>query len=247
MTAQTNLNGKTIFFDLDGTLLEMHTEEFVQNYLKELAKYVGDRMDAKQLIGLLWEATKAMIQSDEPEMTNEEVFVRYFLTHSGLEKDAIWPVFEAFYSEIFPTLSHLTNPSPWGKKIVEAAKEQGFRVAVTTNPVFPKEAIYSRLGWLGLTPDEFELVTVYEEAHYTKPNLGYYQEVCDKLGVKPEDCIMVGNHMQEDMVAGELGLKTFLVTNYMENRGEPLYRVDQQGTFEDVYNAIVNRTGVFAP
>jgi len=236
----------TILFDLDGTLLEMRTEPFVQQYLVELGKYIGDRYDAKALLGIIWDATKAMIMNLDPDKTNEQVFMDYFLEKSGLNKEEIWPIFEGFYRDVFPTLSHLTFPSPFGKKLVEAAKAQGYRVAVATNPVFPRDAIHSRLAWLELKPEDFDLVTVYEESHFTKPNPAYFQEVCDRLGVSPSACIMVGNHMQEDMVASKLGMKTFLVTNYMENRGEPVYPVDQQGTIEELYAAITNRTGVFA-
>jgi len=236
----------TILFDLDGTLLEMRTEPFVQQYLVELGKYIGDRYDVKTLLGIIWDATKAMIMNLDPAKTNEQVFMDYFLEKSGLNKEEIWPIFEGFYRDVFPTLSHLTFPSPFGKKLVEAAKAQGYRVAVATNPVFPRDAIHSRLAWLELKPEDFDLVTVYEESHFTKPNPAYFQEVCDRLGVSPSACIMVGNHMQEDMVASKLGMKTFLVTNYMENRGEPVYPVDQQGTIEELYTAITNRTGVFA-
>ncbi len=236
----------TILFDLDGTLLEMHTEPFVHQYLKELGAYIGDRYDAQKLLALVWDATRAMIKSDDPGKTNEEVFTEHFLAKSGLSKEEIWPVFDAFYREVFPGLSHLTYPSLWAKKLVEAAKAHGFRVAVATNPVFPRDAIYSRLAWIDLSADHFDLVTVYEESHYTKPNPGYFLEICGKLGVRPEECVMVGNHMQEDMVAGTLGMKTFLVTNYLEDRGEPVYEVDQRGTLAELYEAIVNRTGVFA-
>ena len=236
----------TILFDLDGTLLEMRTEPFVQQYLVELGKYIGDRYDVKTLLGIIWDATKAMIMNLDPAKTNEQVFMDYFLEKSGLNKEEIWPIFEGFYRDVFPTLSHLTFPSPFGKKLVEAAKAQGYRVAVATNPVFPRDAIHSRLAWLELKPEDFDLVTVYEESHFTKPNPAYFQEVCDRLGVSPSACIMVGNHMQEDMVASKLGMKIFLVTNYMENRGEPVYPVDQQGTIEELYTAITNRTGVFA-
>ncbi|MGE5701218.1 MAG: HAD family hydrolase [Clostridia bacterium] len=236
----------TILFDLDGTLLEMHTDTFVHQYLLELGKFVGDRFDTEKLLGLLWDATKAMITSDEPGKTNEQVFTERFVSKSGMEKEEVWPIFDQFYREVFPTLSHLTNPSPWAQKIVAAAKKAGYRVAVATNPVFPRDAIHSRLAWIEMTPDDFELVTVYEESHFTKPNPGYYQEICDKLGVSPEECIMVGNHMQEDMAASRIGMKTFLVSNYKEDRGEPVYPIDQTGTLEELCQALTDRTGVFA-
>lgn len=240
------MGANTILFDLDGTLLEMRTEPFVQQYLQELGRHVSDRYDAKKLLGLIWEATKAMIASREPEKTNEQVFIEHVLKHGDWTKEELWPLFEAFYRDVFPGLSHLTYPSPWAKKIVEAAKAQGYRVAVATNPVFPRDAIHHRLAWIGMQADEFELVTVYEDSHYTKPNPGYYLEICEKLGVQPADCIMVGNHMQEDMVASQVGMKTFLVTNWLEDRGEPQYQVDQRGTLEELYTAIAERSGVFA-
>ncbi len=237
---------KAILFDLDGTLLEMQTEPFVMQYLKELGKYVAPRFEAEQIIPLIWDATKAMIMSEEPDKTNEQVFIERFLAKSGLAHSAIWPVFDAFYRDVFPTLSHLAYPSPWAEKIVGAAKSHGYRVAVATNPVFPREAIHHRLAWIGLKPEQFELVTVYEESHYTKPNPRYFLEICTSLGVAPNECIMVGNHMQEDMVAGTLGMKTFHVTDYAEDRGEPVYPVDQSGTIEELYQAIHTRSGIFA-
>lgn len=236
----------TILFDLDGTLLEMQTDPFVKSYLKEVGRHVGTQYDTEKLLSLIWEATRAMIVSKEPDKTNEQVFIEYFTSHSDWKRDEVWPLFDSFYRDVFPTLSHLTYPSPWAKKIVEAAKSQGFRIAVATNPVFPREAIYHRLAWIGMTSDEFELVTVYEDMHYTKPNPGYFAEICEKLGVEPAECVMVGNHMQEDMVASKLGMKTFLVTNWLEDRGEPQYPVDQRGTLEELHQAIESGTGVFA-
>ncbi|MGG4497590.1 HAD family hydrolase [Brevibacillus reuszeri] len=240
------MNVNTILFDLDGTLLEMQTEPFVKSYLVEVGRHVGDQYDTQKLLSLIWDATKAMIMSDEPDKTNEQVFIEYFKAHSDWPREEVWPLFDSFYRDVFPTLSHLTYPSPWAKQIVEAAKQQGFRVAVATNPVFPREAIHHRLAWIGMSANEFELVTVYEESHFTKPNPGYFAEICQKLGVEPTDCVMVGNHMQEDMVASKLGMKTFLVTNWMEDRGEPQYQVDQRGTIEELHKAITEKSGVFA-
>lgn len=236
----------TLLFDLDGTLLGMRTEEFVHLYLEEISKFLGDQFDTRLVVKSILDATKAMIMSQEPHKTNEQVFTETFLDLSGIEKEEIWPYFDRFYQEVFPKMSHLTYPSPLAKQIVEAAKEAGYRVIVATNPVFPKEAIFNRLAWIELSPDDFELVTVYEECHHTKPNLGYFQEICDRVGVSPSSCIMIGNHMQEDMVASQLGMTTFLVTDYLENRGEPVYPVDQQGSMEELYEQIKNRKGIFA-
>lgn len=235
-----------VLFDLDGTLLEMHTHTFVKQYLTIIGQYIAQHYDQEMILSAIWDATQAMIMSDDGSKTNEQVFTEHFIRQTGIAKEEIWPLFDTFYRDVVPTLSHLAYPSPWAKKLIEATKQQGYRIAVATNPLFPREVIYSRIGWLDVSVDQFEHVTSYEESFYTKPHLAYYQEICEKLGVQPTDCIMVGNNMQEDMVAGQLGMKTFLVTNYLIDRGEPSYPVDQQGNYEELYQAISERTGVFS-
>ena len=104
------------------------------------------------------------------------------------------------------------------KKTVEKCKALGLRVALATNPLFPAVATHSRIRWAGLEPEDFELVTTYENSSACKPDLLYYKEVMGKLGVVPDDCLMVGNDVAEDMVARHLGLRVFLLTPCLLNK-----------------------------
>ena len=52
------------------------------------------------------------------------------------------------------------------------------------------------------------------------------------LDLEPENCLMIGNDVQEDLVAGQLGMKTFLVTDYLINRTGEEPRCDWQGTLK---------------
>ena len=97
-------------------------------------------------------------------------------------------------------------------------KESGIRVALATNPLFPAVATESRIRWAGLLPEDFELYTTYENSSYCKPNLKYYEEILKKLHVKPEECIMVGNDVGEDMITETLGMKVFLLTDCLINK-----------------------------
>ena len=53
---------------------------------------------------------------------------------------------------------------------------------------------------------------------YSKPNPKYYLEITEKIGVKPEECLMVGNDVGDDMVAADLGMKVFLLTDCLINK-----------------------------
>lgn len=237
---------KAILFDLDGTLLPMDTDSFVKTYLSELAPKIAHIMDPNDFIKALWAGTEAMIRNLDPEKTNEMVFEETFLSIVPVKKVDIWPTLDEFYEKTFPTFSHLCEASPVARTVVQEALDQGYKLAVATNPVFPKAAIYHRLKWAGIDDIPFEIVTVYEESTFTKPHTNYYSTICDQLEIDPGQCIMVGNDMQEDMVASEVGLKTFLVEGYVIDRGKPHYRVDDKGTLEELYMKLKNNEGVFS-
>ncbi len=237
---------KVILFDLDGTLLPMDTDAFVKNYLKELAPRVAHIMDPNDFIKALWAGTEAMIRNLEHDKTNEQVFEETFLSLANVKKEDIWPTLDDFYEKVFPTFSYLCTPSPLAKKIAIEAMGQGYRVAVATNPVFPKAAIYERLNWAGVLDVPFEIVTVYEDSTYTKPHREYYQNLCERLEVNPEECLMIGNDKQEDMAAAQIGMKTFLVEGWVIDRGQPQFSIDDHGTLEQLYEKLKNKEGLFA-
>ena len=97
-------------------------------------------------------------------------------------------------------------------------KDAGVRVALATNPLFPAVATESRIRWAGLEPEDFELFTTYENIGFCKPNLDYYREILRRMDLAPEDCLMVGNDVGEDMVAERLGMRVFLLTDCMINK-----------------------------
>jgi HAD superfamily hydrolase (TIGR01662 family) len=237
---------KALLFDLDGTLLPMDTDKFVEDYIKVLAPSVARYIDPETFVKALWKATHAMIESTDLNKTNEEVFEEAFLSSTKADKATVWPLFDDFYQNTFPTLSYLSQPTPLAKKVVEEAVAQGYRVAVATNPVFPRAAIEHRLTWAGVDHIPFEVVTVYEECNFTKPHTQYYEMICNRLGQPAEECIMIGNDMQEDMSASRIGMKTFLVEGNVIDRGEPDYTVDGRGTLEELYESIKQQKGLFA-
>ena len=106
--------------------------------------------------------------------------------------------------------------NPLATKAVKIAGQNGRKVVLATNPVFPKNAQETRLSWIGLSADDFELITDYESDRFTKPNPQYYLSICDCIGIAPEECLMVGNDVCEDMMgASKAGLSCFLVTDYV--------------------------------
>ena len=91
-------------------------------------------------------------------------------------------------------------------------------MALATNPIFPAIATQKRIRWAGLKPEDFEIYTTYENSRHCKPNPEYYREILKTLNVKPEECLMVGNDVAEDMVAETVGMKVFLLSHCLINK-----------------------------
>lgn len=208
----------TILFDLDGTLLPMDQEKFVKSYLGRLAHRMAPHgYDPEKLVKAIWKGTGAMVVNDGTQ-TNEAVFWKVFAGIFGEEalKDA--PLFEEFYRTDFQQVQHDCGFESRAAEAIAEIKGMGYRMALATNPLFPAIATRSRCRWAGLDTSDFELITTYENSSHCKPNPDYYWEIMGKLKVKPEECVMVGNDVGEDMIAQELGMRVFLLTNCLINK-----------------------------
>ena len=145
---------------------------------------------------------------------------------------------EAYYREDFDGVRHSCGHNPKARAAIEALKARGLRLVIATNPVFPATATYQRAGWAGLDTGDFELITTYENSHYCKPNPDYYIEILEKIGAKAEECMMVGNDVDEDMIAETLGMKVFLLTNDLLNKHGKDISVYRQGGFDELLTYI---------
>lgn len=221
-----------ILFDLDGTLLPMDIELFEKGYFKGLCEAITE-LSSKEVIASVWEGVKAMVKNDG-SVTNREAFAKAFTEAAGMDYYENEERFLEYYRVGFQECAKVCGITDVSRKIVETLQKKGYTVAIATNPIFPEIATYSRLRWLGIDPESLSLVTTFDNSHTAKPNPAYYQEVCDKLGVKPEDCIMIGNDVEEDGCAATLGIEVKLVTDCLLNTKKLPMDSFEQGSLEDV-------------
>lgn len=224
----------TVLFDLDGTLLPMDQEVFVRDYLKRMAiKLAPHGYDPNLLTKAVWAGTGAMVKNNG-QISNEELFWQVFDGVMGKDCRADEPIFLDYYHNEFQLVKEVCGFAPKAAQVIDVLKAAGKQVVLATNPLFPAIATQSRARWAGLTPEDFALITTYENSAFCKPNPDYYREILGKLNLKPEECLMVGNDVQEDMVARMLGMEVFLLTDCIINRdGTDISRFPNGG-FDDL-------------
>ena len=229
---------KAVLFDLDGTLLPMDQDTFIKAYLGGMAKKLAPHgYEPENLVKAVYMGMKAMTSNDG-SCTNEEAFWKAFTGLLGEKVREDMPIFDDFYRNEFQEVKNICGFLPEAAQTVRALKEMGYRVILATTPMFPSIATESRIRWAGMEPEDFELFTTYENYHFCKPNLNYYKEILEQIGVKPEECLMVGNDVGEDMITEELGMKVFLMPADLINKVEKDISVYPQGNFEDLLKYI---------
>lgn len=225
---------KAVLFDLDGTLLPMDQDEFVKTYFKLLAVKLAPRgYEPKQLIESLWLGVSDMVKNDGSKI-NEEAFWDRFAAIYGENTLNDKPVLEEFYGNEFHQAKAVCGTNPDAKGIVEGLRASGKKVVLATNPIFPAVATKSRMSWVGLSPEDFDYYTTYENSRFSKPNLKYYEGILKLIDCKPEECLMVGNDVSEDMITEKLGMKVFLLTDCLINKSEEDISKYPHGNMEDL-------------
>ena len=232
----------TVLFDLDGTLLPMDQDIFIKDYFGRIAaKLAPHGYDPKLLVDTIWRGTAAMVTNDGSK-TNEEAFWEYAVSVYGDKILQDKPLFDEFYEQEFDKIRAVCGFHPAAAEIVRGLKQRGIRVILATNPIFPARATQWRIQWAGLLPEDFALYTTYENSRFCKPNPDYYQEILRQQGLTPEECIMVGNDVGEDMIAESLGMQVFLLTDCLINRENKDISAYPHGGFDQLKTWLESRT-----
>ena len=231
---------KHILFDLDGTLLPMVQEEFVRYYMPLLAKaYMaeGIKIDPGEFIAAVWSGYEAMVKNDGTR-TNREAFWSHMKEQLPIPLDQAEEIALKFYEDDFNKAICTTKPTELSDRVVKTAKKKGLETYLATNPVFPRCATLNRIRWAGLDAEDFRIITTYEKCVYCKPNPNYYEKILEKFDLNPAECLMVGNDVQEDLSIRTLGVRTFLVTDTMENRKNLPVDSEYTGSLADLLEFI---------
>ena len=230
-----------VLFDLDGTLLSLNQDEFINEYFNLLANKMSNYgYNKNELIKAVWHGTKAMVNNNGTK-TNEEAFWNDFKNIYGDKVIKDINIFNNFYTNDFNELSKYCSKNDDAIDLVKYLKQNNYRVLLLTNPIFPKVATISRMRWAGFAEDDFEIYTTYENIGFAKPNINYYTHILDKTKLNPNECLMVGNDVDEDMIVKSIGVDVFLITDNLVNRQNIDISQFNNGSFLDLKKYILSK------
>lgn len=180
---------KAVIFDMDGVLLD--SESFHYRSIDELMKARGC-VYSVELLHKYCGVPEAEIWPDlmndvgmtgeEPERLQEEHWVRYrrLLREYGIPK------------------------FPGTKEFLTMLRKRGYRTAVASASL--ESVIEDYLQKLGL-PECFDAVTSAQECRHGKPEPDVFLLAAKKLGVRPEECMVIEDSAKGMIAAGRAGMR----------------------------------------
>jgi HAD superfamily hydrolase (TIGR01549 family) len=228
---------KAVLLDLDHTLINTDVS-FVPEYMRMVDTYFDELWHYPKLSRILAKVIGGATGPRGVEQTNSGVAVRLIAEATGKTIDEIVDAFSDFYADLYPTLQNCIEHIEPAAALIEFFRSQSLAVVIATNPLYPAEAIRLRLQWGGLPDklDTYALVTTGDNMHFAKPDPSYYAEIVARVGVEPDETLMVGDSLENDILpAAEVGLNTFYI--YHEGNDFPP-QADGIGTLHDLYTRL---------
>ena len=130
---------KNVLFDLDGTLLPMDQDKFLELYMISLYKYFPDEYkDIYEMIEIIKKGIYLMV-TNNGETTNEKVFYNYFKSVKGERTDDLLSKYMEYYASDFVAAKASTSLNPLSNLIIKTLKEKGYNIILATNPTIEGE------------------------------------------------------------------------------------------------------------
>lgn len=231
---------RAVLFDLDDTLLSLNLAGFIARYVAGASRLLASaaRTSAVSLGVPYAKSFLALERAGRTDaMTNEELYNQTFYEATGipLEDPAISDLIDCYEREVVPSFSDgivRARPQRGSRAVVEATWSADLICALATNPTFSLACDRARMGWAGLYEEDFAAISTFSNSTRCKPCARYYQEFANRLGVRTEECLMVGNDATRDFARPDCGLRTAYV-----GHGRPS-RAVWRGTLYELANTL---------
>ena len=198
---------ETYIFDLYGTLADIRTDETMPSFWKRMALFLslqGAAYEAKELQKAYSAAVEGEIErcaARRPAIPREHIepdilpVFRYLYAQKGMEADERRARDTAL---VFRALS-MVKPIrlyPHALTVLDTLRRQGKGVYLLSNA----QAVFTfaELGKLGLL-SRFNGIVLSSDAGVKKPDKAIFVHILSKYGLRPEDCVMIGNDREADM------------------------------------------------
>ncbi len=108
------------------------------------------------------------------------------------------------------------KPNPGVIKLINDLKQDKIKIGIAS--FFPKKMLKEDLIMLGLSWNDFDVVTALEDISKYRPDPEFLLKTSYKLEAKPEDCVFISDDNEGLSIAQKIGMKTVGLVNKFQKR-----------------------------
>ena len=210
---------KSVIFDLDNTLYDYDRSHVYG--MKALSDYCGKNfhMSQEETEQCYRKANRIVI--DRIGTDTASIHNRLIRTQCMLEliDRPLFPYALEMYHAYWDESIRQTMPSPGVLDFLKELKKRNIRTGIGTDMTAYIQ--YKRIEHIGAAP-YIDFVVTSEEAGVEKPHYHLFELCAQKAGVRPEECIFIGDNVKKDIEgAWESGMKGIW---YTQEKDPPEHR-----------------------
>ncbi len=205
---------KAVLLDLDNTLLHNPDRLWVAAFREQWDRHFAARHAIEGASAALRVAIYRLTGEGTTYRSNAAAMLDALSQELALAREDLSAAIADFYDGAYICLRTHTSPVAGAAQLVESLLNQNMLVAIATNPLFPAAAVEERIGWAGLSDfiPEFAFITHSENMHFAKPSPAYFAEAVARVGVEPDEALVIGDSYVNDIAPAEaIGIHSWQV------------------------------------
>jgi HAD superfamily hydrolase (TIGR01509 family) len=208
-----------VLFDWGDTLFESpHAPRVIVSYAKERGVAVDD-VEAERMWDELWDAGKTPAEHAKGRDLSRDAHRRVWTELFSRKETFIPGIGRVLYERVMEP--SIWKPYPDTEPTLRALHGRGVRIGIVSNHAYDLRPFF-REARLDRYIDAYALSF---EVGVAKPARGIFVEACRRLGVAPENMLMVGDDAASDGGAADAGLQLYLLGPYRRGGERGLARV----------------------
>ncbi len=205
---------KAVLLELDTVLFGQPDHQFVKTFRRAFAHNLTAETGIINADSLFSKVIQSLGCRRDSLASNDEVMTACIAAELNVPISDILPTLESVYQASYQQAQDSSRAATSARELVAALLDQGLFVAVVCDPIYREAAIAQRLQWAGLGDliASFAFLSASETMHFAKTDPAFYAEVIARIGIEPDEALLISDNWQNDMIAAEtVGLHTWLL------------------------------------